>query len=209
MTQKDFDKMEHNPFGLGKSKMWEVYPFFTKRNDFCTPLDGESEATLNELLRFIVATIDEQSPFFKETDLDYKQKECMRLLGIKEGSDAYNMIKDESDWYQSLVTQYFAFLDFDGFEYWHTLKTRLSQALAYLRNPTNMAGDVEKQEKIKDELASKIPQRRKDIQKLENELFPNKRLQQKIIKYSNNEKLTGFAEMFAQPAPYLQKVVTS
>jgi len=206
MTEKDFLKMEYNPLILGKKMMWEKYPFFAKRDFFCTPTEGESESTLNDLLKFVVATIDSQSPFFRETDFDYKEKECFRLLGIKAGSDAYNHVTGESDWYQLLVTQYFAHLDNMLFEQWYTAKVRFRQANAYLRTPTDTLGDVEKQEKTKEDLTSKMSQRRKEIQKLENELFPNKRLQEKITQYADNEKLTGFAEMFAQPAPYLQKM---
>ena len=87
-----------------------------------------------------------------------------------------------------------------------TAKVRFRQANAYLRTPTDLEGDVEKQEKTKEDLTAKMSVRRKDIQKLENELFPTKRLQEKITQYSDNEKSTGFAEMFALPAPYLQKV---
>lgn len=206
MTEKDFLKMEHNPFILGKKMMWEKYAFFAKRESFCTPTEGETEDTLNTLLRFIVATIDNESPFFRETDFEHKERECFKLLGIKTGDDAHSHITGESDWYQLLVTQYFAYLDNMLFEQWYTAKVRFRQANAYLRTPTNMAGDIEKQEKTKEDLTAKMSQRRKEIQKLENELFPNKRLQDKITQYADNEKLTGFAEMFAQPAPYLQKM---
>jgi len=206
MTEKDFARMEYNPLSIGKGMMWQKYPFFAKRDLFCTPIEDETEQTLNDMLKFVVLAIDSQSPFFKETDFEYKEKKCFEILHIKEGSDAYKHIKGESDWFQSLVTQYFAHLDNMLFEQWYTAKVRFRQANAYLRTPTDILGDVEKQEKTKEDLTSKMSQRRKEIQKLENELFPNKRLQEKITQYADNEKLTGFAEMFAQPAPYLQKV---
>lgn len=206
MTEKDFLKMEHNPLSIGKKMMWEKYPFFAKRDSFCTPIEGETEDTLNNILRFVVATIDDQSPFFKEADFDYKERECFKLLGIKADTEAYKHITGESNWYQLLVTEYFANLDNMLFEQWYTAKVRFRQANAYLRTPTDIEGDVEKQEKTKEDLTAKMSQRRKDIQKLENELFPNKRLQEKITQYADNDKKTGFAEMFAQPAPYLQKL---
>lgn len=209
MTATNFSKMEHNPLSIGKAMMWAKYPFFSKRDLFCTPIEGETEATLNDILRFVVLTIDSQSPFFRETDFEYKEKKCFELLGIKENSEAYNHIKGESDWFQSLVTQYFAHLDNMLFEQWYTAKVRFRQANAYLRTPTDIMGDVEKQEKTKEDLTAKMSQRRKDIQKLENELFPTKRLQEKITQYADNDKKTGFAEMFALPAPYLQKVASN
>lgn len=202
----NFNKMEYNPLSIGKKMMWEQYPFFSKRDIFCTPINGETAQTLNDILRFVVLTIDSQSPFFRETDFEYKEKECFKILGISNSSEAYRHITGESEWYQALVTQYFAHLDNMLFEQWYTAKVRFRQANAYLRTPTDISGDVEKQEKTKEDLTAKMSQRRKEIQKLENELFPNRRLQEKITQYADTEKQTGFAEMFAQPAPYLQKI---
>lgn len=105
MTEKDFARMEYNPLSIGKGMMWQKYPFFAKRDLFCTPIEDETEQTLNDMLKFVVLAIDSQSPFFKETDFEYKEKKCFEILHIKEGSDAYKHIKGESDWFQSLVTQ--------------------------------------------------------------------------------------------------------
>ena len=179
---------------------------YSKREFFCTAIEGQTENTLNDILRFIVLTIDSQSPFFRETDFEYKERECFKLLGIDKSSEAYEHITGESNWFQMLVTQYFAYLDKMLFEQWYTAKVRFRQANAYLRTPPDLGGNVEIQEKTKEDITAKMSVRRKEIQKLENELFPTKRLQEKITQYADNEKQTGFAEMFALPAPYLQKV---
>jgi hypothetical protein len=229
MKQHDFTKLPYNPLALKRGElMQEVYLELARREVFSVAIseaafyDGFEENTeggkgkpkakplvnkldnaecLSDMLKFIVLFIDKNSPFWNERNINYRTDVCLRYAEIKKGTRAYENITSGSDWYMSLILEYFIFVNDRMYEEWLSQVMSHRTLCHYLRMP-NLGDDPEKSVKAHADLQARLSSVSASISTLELQLFPNdKQIQATVAsaaaRKQENNSILGYAERFA------------
>jgi len=203
----DFSSLEFDPTVLDDGEMiWEKYPdlanpIFCKLSEEDFTL-GYTYEDLSLLVSFVVLYIDEESPCYKETDMDRRIRFCTNTLKIEEDSMVYDQITNHTAKYSAILYEYFKWSNNIAFEGWFSLKSTMAGYYQYLRTPiSNEDADLEVDRRTK--IQERLVKLEKTLMEKEAKLFPSPRIQKQIARENLKESLTGYAEKHARYHPAL------
>jgi hypothetical protein len=207
--KEDFSKMRFDPTMRGKAKMiWQHYTELQTRADLCkVPTEfldlagGKEKAleTLDELVRFsIMFCGKEGNPMAREGDFDVRQKRCMEHLVIGKKDIAYELITTYHPWVVKIMAVFMRMQDNEKYQRWISMKVNHAQNLEYMMTPASAADDPEKVMGIKEKIRIGLGKSAKEIQELENSLFPDNKVRDLINEHQQLilDGPGGFADYF-------------
>ena len=179
----NYDKLKYNPLSTGRltHRHEELSPY----NEFATEL-GDA------LLRYCILSFDEDSPFFKNRDLDDKKKKVFGVLNLK--ADAKAEIESHGTKYREVAFRWFSLHHSYIFEEWLSRKSDWHENNAYLAMPLALAADQEKMVAHKAKIKSSLESDRQALLNLENTLFSDDKTKQLLIIAANEAKLPAAEE---------------
>lgn len=183
--------MDYDPFV--KKPMVEAYPELDYP-EFTIPSDPSSN--LDGFLRFVILFTSEDSPYYKETDLDRRKNKCTSALNLE--FDTLKQIDDESHDYKMVMLRWFKINFSYLFEEWMSRKLAFHQDTLYLRTSPfdkKHGADAEKVMARQAMVKKNLPGDRDELLGLESRLFKNK-LTQKLVNSAVNS-MEGYAEEWA------------
>ena len=185
--------MEYDPTVAGD--MISAYPELARYEEFSEPVEVAPEV-LDQILRYTMLWLDEESPFYKERDLEYKSSQCMKYAGCK--TEAKNCIAKYSQDYRRCLLRYMKLCNNYRFEEWLSLKLDFHENTAYLSASLSSTPDPEKAIERKIKIKTN---RQADLERLlqiEDSLFKDDKTRKAVTKAANEAGLVGFAEKYAE-----------
>lgn len=185
----NYDQLEYDP--STKGPLAERYDDIGKYPEFAGK-HGDN------LLRFAVLYFDENSPFYKNSDLEDKKNKCYEAL--KSDMETRKAVESMSKEYKAVALRWFKLHHSYTFEEWLSRKMDFHENSLYLS--TNLISltkeeDVSRAIQRKREIKANLEQDRSALLNLENTLFNNEKTKKLITKAANEASLSGFAEKFA------------
>ena len=143
----------------------------------------------------------------RKRDLVYKQKMCIKTLGLNDTDDVSLRvcaeINDCTDLYSSMMLEYFKLSNKVEFENWFTLKLNYHELSQYLRAPAeDIVAEAEKKAKVQKMLGPL----KKEMITLEHKLFPSAETAKLMAEFATEDSLGGFVEQRARPNPFVDLI---
>lgn len=198
-NEKDFAKMEFNPFDCKSKPMWVRYPALSRRKlftdvpDFAKTDGWDSEfqpdlADLDKMIKFTALFIEPvNNPLAEEKDFTFRRDTAMGLAGIKEEDAVSFLIKDSHPWAGAIITEYFKLVSNLDYEAWFSIKTLYHKRTAAIREGV----DVQWKDLAIDDIKKKVVE-------YENRLFPDERTRKMVEEDATSSGVVRWAEKFAR-----------
>ena len=205
----DYSKLEFNPIVLEKGELiYERYDDLALNPTYCELSEedfalGYTHELLSQLVSFVILYIDDQSPYYRELDIDKRINYCMKDLGIKKGSLVYEQVESHSPRFSDVLYEYFVWINNIPFESWLSLKTQIHHQYKYLRAPYSAGEDIDLEADRKSKVQERLVRLETTLMEKQAKLFPNERIQRQISRENTKKSLTGYAERYAQHHPVL------
>lgn len=183
--------MQCNPDETGKKSMIDTYEVLKLRKVFRDGLDEEpmSFADLDNMTRFVVLFLDDESPYYREKDYDLRMQACIKHLGI--GVSLTKKIQGRCQTFLSMVTEYLKLSNNPRFEAWLSIKMLYHSLTEQARSPMAL-DEMSVNDRIK--LASQLRVLAQEVLEADHLLFPDA----KTAKYvSQTVTQVNYAEKFA------------
>jgi len=208
--------MQFNPFVLAKGEMmWEHYTYFTRKAAFHSPQSKTdigftiSIEEWNEVLRFIVLFIDNQSPYAYEKDFDIRKKLAFEALDLQGKTNIIHFINDANVFFRKALFEYFKDIKDHDYRLWYTKLFSIFKYQNFLMFESDSETDIEKRMKIELEVNKNLTHLTDEIKKLEVKLFGDtengdfsKRIKDVIQEEATEEELSGYPERYAKQIEY-------
>ena len=204
-----YDDLEFNPMSLEKDELiWEKYPDLAINPSFSQLSEedytiGYTFEDLSQVVSFVILYVDQDSPFYKELDIDRRIKGCCKVLNIKRGSLVYEQIENHSPKFSDVMHQYFVWVNNIPFEGYISLKTTMHELYKYLRTPLSKIDGVDLEADRRSKVQQRLLDLKKELMEVQSKLFPSKRIQNQIIRENTKKELTAYAERHARHHPIL------
>lgn len=154
---------------------------------------GYEEFSDDGLLRFIILMLDEDSPHYRESDLERRMEKCFSALNL--GPETEEKVRTESKEYQFALVRWFR-LNFSYlFEDWMSRKLAYHEDSAYLRTSLSASHDPEKMIQRKELIKKGRAAEREELAAMEATLFKSRAIQN-LVNLGVNQ-LDGYAEKMA------------
>lgn len=192
--KEDFSRMRFDPTSRGKSKfIWQYYPELQTRADLCkVPADyvevaggkDRAEETLDDIVRFAIMFCGKEgNPMAREGDFDVRMKRCMEHLLIGKKDPSYDLITSWNTWVVKIMATFMRMQNNDKYQRWVAVKMQHHQNLEYIMIPAQTSEDPEKMITVQEKIRAGLVRTEKDIQELENSLFPDEKVRDLINEY--------------------------
>lgn len=169
---------------------------FKERKETSVP----SKRELSLLLSYIIIYTDRNSPFYTETDIRQRERQCMQALVINSKTMVWRMIRERHWYYNMLLTCYLKFSQ-PLFSAWLSVKTSLDLIEEQLRSPLDTA-DMEKDVDNRTKWAEKTVKMIRDLMALEKELFRDEDTSELVSETVTADRgMGGYAELYALEFP--------
>lgn len=185
----NYDQLEYDP--STKGPLAERYDDVAKYSEFCGKLG-------DNLLRFAILYFDENSPFYKNSDLEDKKNKCYEAL--KSDMETRKAVESMSKEYKAVALRWFKLHHSYTFELWwarkldfHQNSQYLATDLSSLLKEEDVARAIQRKELIKKNMDSDMSA----LLGLENTLFNNEKTKKLITKAVNEASLSGYAEAYS------------
>ena len=219
-SQKDFEGMQLNPFGVPSGvKIFNHYNLLKmSRIIGMIPDDINKQAhyaafsptDLDILLRFIIAMYDTESPLYGISNLEDKKQYAIDLFKRKYPMDNHTEfwaeVSSEGELFEQKVYEFFVLINEHDYEHWISLKIQIHRFNKELRSPFKVAkdGTITKNLNARRAISKEINALKAQLDAVEIRLFPdNKRLSKKMAAVSMSNSIGGFAEKYAMKGPWV------
>jgi hypothetical protein len=191
--------IEWNPEPVIKSGelIWNVYPDpFMRRPVFCVLPEEYDEwevEDLNQLVIFTILFADPLSPAGGIRDIETRKKEALKIMKGKMSDLFYREeVGPIGKLFSYMLMEYYKMTHHTKYEVWISQVISLSIMSARLRTPGVMKDSDRRQ------VAKEMVNISEDLERLELELFKDKRVASAIARRATEENdLSGYAEKYA------------
>ena len=180
-----------NPDETGKKSMVDTYGVLKLRKVFCDGLDEEpmSFADLDNMTRFVVLFIDDESPYYREKDYDLRMQAC--FVHLKIGISLQKKIQNRCLTFLAMITEYLKLSNNPRFEAWLSIKMLFHSLTEQARSPVGL-DEMSINDRIK--LTTQLRTLAQEVLEADHLLFPDA----KTAKYvSQTVTQVNYAEKFA------------
>lgn len=181
-----YDNLEYDP--STKGPLAERYQEIAKYIEFCGKLG-------DNLLRFCILYFDENSPFYKNRDLDDKRNKCYEA--VKSDMETRREVESMGREYKAVALRWFKLHHSYTFTSWWARKVDYSENILYLASPLSSFDDPEKALIQKKTIKANLAGDMAELLNLENSLFKDEKTRALLTKAANESSLSGFAERMA------------
>jgi len=182
-----YEKLEYNPTVSGL--LIDKYPDLEKYVEFKGKLG-------DKLLRFCILYFDEESPFYKNRDLDDRKNKCYEAA--KADLEVRNEVEGNGSRFVQIALRWFKLHNTYVFEEWISRKMDFHENNSYLSMSLASFGDMEKAIQRKTEIKKNLETDRAALLNLENSLFKDEKSRQLLTKAVNEANLGSYAERNAR-----------
>lgn len=175
----------------GKKSMVDSYEVLKLREVFVSGIPEEpmSFADLDNMTRFVVLFVDDESPYYREKDYDLRVLACINHLGI--GVNLQKKIKGKCLTFLAMLTEYLKLSNNARFEAWLSIKMLYHSLTEQARSPVALA-DLNVNDRIK--LASQLRSLAQEVLEADHLLFPDAKTAKLV---AQNVTQVNYAEKFA------------
>jgi hypothetical protein len=189
--KEDFSRMRFDPTARGKGKLiWQHYTELQTRADLCkVPTEyievaggsERAEETLDDIVRFSIMFCGKDgNPMAREGDFDVRMKRSLENLLIGKKDPSYDLITGWDSWVVKVMATFMRMQDNEKYQRWIAMKVQHQQNLEYIMMPASASDDPEKVMTLKEKIRIGLAKTAKDIQELENSLFPDAKVRDLI-----------------------------
>lgn len=207
----DFDSMEFNPFAVPtdgtimgyyehlsrRPDRWSAPEFVVDRYNKEVSYKHWSNEDCSVLLSIIVLSIDNQSPLYRITDIDYKLECALATMGSR-GKIQPHVVEEvlnNSFFFEKVMTNFFKVVNDYQYEEWFTKKSLYHYLTSVARDSTSGLEMVPIADRLK--ANKELKSLREEIAIAQQSLFPSERTAKIISRQSEADDLGGFVEEYA------------
>lgn len=176
-------------------KLVEDYPELLSYEEFNLP---EEVQLKDELMKFVMYSVDPDSPYGKITDLDTRFRAAAKAAGLPDTDFTNDIIMGKSEYVNNMTTRFIIILDDDLFNMWFSMKKNFHAINHILRTPPSNEDSKKLMEEAKNRssIQKEMQKTASELAQMESRLFDNEAVRRKVSKVIGM-KLGGFAERFA------------
>jgi hypothetical protein len=213
-----FNELPYNPLALKKGEfIQETFDDFKNIMSFHDPVgvilggkldiiqDDEyildptkiNKEQIHKILSLAILITDRESPLVKAYRNNWKSRkaDAINRLNITSKEMSFAEYKWDGRILTHYIFEYFKIINDTSYEAWFSAKMAFHQMGISLRNPLD---DVKEDVDVKQKIIKTYFDLQKDLEKLDQDLFPDKKIRKLINQKSIEDAVGGYAEKYAR-----------